>query len=106
VAELLGHWSDSQLERELLRIATARCNVIPEPAPPMPTLATAFEAWAMHEAPPAIVTGLQPFDALAGGELPGGIAIGTVTVLAGPPSTGKSALARSPWAARCRKGPR
>jgi replicative DNA helicase len=93
VAELLGHWSDSQLERELLRIATARCNVIPEPAPPMPTLATAFEAWAMHEAPPAIVTGLQPFDALAGGELPGGIAIGTVTVLAGPPSTGKSALA-------------
>ena len=93
VAERLGHWSDSQLERELLRIATARCNVIPEPAPPMPTLATAFEAWATHQTPPAIITGLQPFDSLAGGELPGGIAVGTVTVLAGPPSTGKSALA-------------
>ena len=93
VAELLGHWSEATLERELLRIAVARCGVIPEPAPPMPTLGEALTAWATHEAPPAIVTGLQPLDALAGGELPGGIARGTVIVLAGPPATGKSALA-------------
>ena len=93
VAELLGHWSETQLERELLRIAVARCGVIPEPAPPAPTLGSALAAWAKEEAPPAIVTGLQPFDALAGGELPGGITTGTVTVLAGAPATGKSALA-------------
>lgn len=93
VAELLGQWSETALEAELLRIAVARCGVIPEPAPPLPTLGTALTAWAKEEASPAIVTGLGPFDALAGGELPGGIMRGTVTVLAGAPATGKSALA-------------
>lgn len=86
-------WSEADVGRELLRIAVERCDVIPEPTPSLPTLATAFEQWALHETVPCVCTNFQPLDALAGGDLPGGLPLGTITVLLGPPAAGKSALA-------------
>lgn len=86
-------WATVDVERELLRIAIDRCGVNQQPAPAVPTLSAAFDEWERHEAVPAVCTGFQPLDALAGGELPGGLPMGTITVLLGPPAAGKSALA-------------
>ena len=82
-----------EVERVLLRIAVERCGVKPEPEPAPPTLATAFDEWERHETVPCVCTGFQPLDSLAGGELPGGLPLGTITILLGPPAAGKSALA-------------
>ena len=86
-------WSLADVERELLRIAAERCGVCSPKAPPTPTLADAFDEWERHETVPTVCTGFQPLDALAAGELPGGLPLGTITVLLGPPAAGKSALA-------------
>ena len=86
-------WATADVERELLRIAVDRCGVNQQPAPAVPTLSAALDEWERHEAVPAVCTGFQPLDALAGGELPGGLPMGTITVLLGPPAAGKSALA-------------
>ncbi len=88
-----GRWTAPKLEAELLRIAVERCNAVPEPEAALPTLATAFDEWERHETVPCVCTGFQPLDALAGGELPGGLPLGTITILLGPPAAGKSALA-------------
>jgi replicative DNA helicase len=74
VAGLIRH-----LDR--VRAATADCR-------PM-TLAAALDAWEATPDTPRIVTGFPPLDELAGGGLP----CGTMTVLAGRPGAGKSALA-------------
>jgi replicative DNA helicase len=86
-------WSQEDVERELLRIAAERCGLRSPPAPPPPTLIDALDEWERHESSPTVCTGFQPLDSLAAGELPGGLALGTITVLLGPPAAGKSALA-------------
>ena len=86
-------WSQAEVERELLRIAGDRCGLNATPAQAPPTLADALDEWEQHEVAPTIVTGFQALDSLAAGELPGGLALGTITVLLGPPAAGKSALA-------------
>ncbi len=91
--ERFGRWTIAQVEGELLNLAVERCNAVPDPEAPMPTLADAFDEWAAHETVPTVCTGFQPIDALAAGELPGGLPLGTITVLLGPPAVGKSALA-------------
>lgn len=91
--ERFGRWTVAQVEGELLKLAAERCNAEPETPTPTPTLADALDEWERHETVPAICTGFQPIDTLAGGELPGGLPLGTITVLLGPPAAGKSALA-------------
>lgn len=86
-------WALPEVERALLRIAVERCGVKPEPTPAPPTLTDAFDEWERHETVPVVCTGFQPLDALAGGDLPGGLPLGTITVLLGPPAAGKSAFA-------------
>lgn len=86
------HWSQDDVVQELLRIAAERCGVKREPETPPHTLADALDEWARHETVPTVCTGFQPLDSLAGGELPGGLPLGTITVLLGPPAAGKSAL--------------
>lgn len=90
--EQFGKWTVAQVEGELLKLAVDRCNAAPEPEAAPPTLADALEEWQRHETVPTVCTGFQPLDALAGGELPGGLPLGTITVLLGPPAAGKSAL--------------
>ncbi len=85
-------WAQADVEAELLRITAERCGVKREPAPVPLTLADAFDEWQRHETVPTVLTGFQPLDALAGGELPGGLPLGTISVLLGPPAAGKSAL--------------
>lgn len=85
-------FSQADVEVELLRIAADRCGVKREPAPPPTTLADALDEWQRHETVPTVCTGFQPLDALAGGELPGGLPLGTITLFFGPPAAGKSAL--------------
>lgn len=83
----------ADVERELLRIAAERCGVNQQPAPAVPTLSAALDEWEAHETVPTVTTNFAPLDVLAGGELPGGLPLGTITVLMGPPAAGKSALA-------------
>jgi replicative DNA helicase len=71
----------------LLRIAEERLGMIAEP-PKLLTLAAALDAWEATPDTPRIVTGFRALDELADGGLP----CGTMTVLAGPPGAGKSAL--------------
>lgn len=85
-------WAQADVEAELLRITAERCGVKREPAPAPLTLAHAFDEWERHETVPTVTTGFQPLDSLAGGELPGGLPLSTITVLLGPPAAGKSAL--------------
>lgn len=86
-------WSEADVGRELLRIAIERCGVKPEPMPTLPTLGSAFDEWGRHESVPSVATNFAPLDSLAGGDLPGGLPLGTITVLLGPPAAGKSAFA-------------
>jgi replicative DNA helicase len=88
-----GKLTVPQVVDKLLRIAVERCNAAAEPEAPAPTLVDALDEWQTHEAVPTVCTGFQPLDALAGGNLPGGLPLGTITVLLGPPAAGKSALA-------------
>lgn len=92
-AEQFGQWTVAEVGAELLRLAVERCRVTPEPEAPLPTLVDALDEWQRHETVPTVCTGFQPLDALGGGELPGGLPLGTITVLLGPPAAGKSALA-------------
>lgn len=91
-AERFGRWTVAQVEGELLKLAVERCGASPEPEAAPPTLADALDEWQRHERVPMICTGFQPLDVLGGGELPGGLPLGTITVLLGPPAAGKSAL--------------
>lgn len=84
--------SQADVEAELLRIAADRCGVKQEPAPPPATFVDCLDEWQRHETVPTVCTGFAPLDCLAGGELPGGLPLGTITVLLGPPAAGKSAL--------------
>jgi replicative DNA helicase len=90
--ERFGRWTVAQVEAELLKLAIERCGAAPEPEAALPTLADAFDEWARDETVPTVCTGFQPLDSLAAGELPGGLPLGTITVLLGPPGSGKSAL--------------
>lgn len=87
-----GRWTVDAVEAELLRIAAERLEPDAKPEPTI-TLATAIDEWRQHETTPAVCTGFQPLDALAAGELTGGLPLGTITILLGMPGTGKSALA-------------
>jgi replicative DNA helicase len=93
VADRVGPWLLDDLQRKLLDLAVDRCGLKPQPAQAPPTLATAFDEWEQTETVPCIQTGFQPLDSLAAGELPGGLPLGTISVLLGPPAAGKSALA-------------
>lgn len=77
-----------EVERKLLLIAEDRLGMRAEP-PKLLTLTAALDAWEATPDTPRIVTGFRPLDDLGGGGLP----CGTMTVLAGMPGAGKSALA-------------
>lgn len=79
----------ADIQADLLAIAQQRCGLATEPPPAIPTLADAIAAWRATEATPVVETGFGPLDALGGG----GLALGSVTVIAAPPSVGKSAFA-------------
>lgn len=92
-AEQFGQWTVAEVEAELLRLAAERCRVVPEPEAPLPTLVDALVGWRQQERVPCVTTGLQCFDGLAGGDLPGGLPLGQLAILLGRPGSGKSALA-------------
>lgn len=89
IAEMFPAVPQHAAERELLRIAEERLGMrTAPPAPPM-TLAAALDSWQATNDTPRLVTGLRHLDDLTGGGLP----LGSMTVLAGQPATGKSAFA-------------
>lgn len=79
----------ADIQADLLAIAQQRCGLVAEQPTAIPTLADAIAAWRATEATPVVETGFGPLDALGGG----GLALGGVTVIAAPPSVGKSAFA-------------
>lgn len=81
-------WGKGDFDRELLRIAESRLGQRQSPEPPK-TLSEAIDSWAAHEDEPRIETAFAPLDDLLGGGLPHG----SLTVFAGRPGSGKSALA-------------
>jgi replicative DNA helicase len=81
-------WPRADFERELLRIAEARVGQRKAPETPG-TLSQAIDLWASHKDEPKIPTGFSPLDGLFGG----GLLHASITVLAGLPGCGKSALA-------------
>jgi len=87
-AALFRAWKRQQFEQALLGIAEERLRPQVEVARTI-TLAAALDEWAAHEDEPRIATQFSPLDELLGGGLPHG----SLTVLAGPPGCGKSALA-------------
>ena len=87
------HHDLPSLRAELLRITKARCGLTKEPKKPTPTLADLFKEWEANTKKQTVPTMLQPLDNLAGGSLPGGLPLGTITVILGPPNVGKSPLA-------------
>lgn len=89
VAEMFPAISQDEVERELLTIAVDRLGMqVDAPKAPL-TLAQALDAWAATTDTPRIATEFRPLDSLTGGGLP----LGSMTVLAGRPGAGKSALA-------------
>jgi replicative DNA helicase len=89
IAEMFTAVPQAAVEDELLRIAEERLGMrTASPAPPM-TLAVAIDSWKATTDTPRIETCLRPLDDLTGGGLP----LGSMTVIAGQPATGKSALA-------------
>ncbi len=89
IAALFPAIPQHEAERDLLVIAEERLGMrVDPPAPPM-TLAAALDAWQSTTDTPRIVTAFRPLDDLTGGGLP----LGSLTVLAGLPGCGKSALA-------------
>ncbi|MEI6239601.1 MAG: DnaB-like helicase C-terminal domain-containing protein [Planctomycetia bacterium] len=89
VAAMFPGMPQHAAEHELLRIAEERLGMRTDPPPTPMTLSAALDAWESTPDTPRIVTGFRPLDELAGGGLP----CGTMTVLAGRPGAGKSALA-------------
>jgi replicative DNA helicase len=88
IAALFPSIAEDDVARELLAITEERLGMRTEP-PKLVTLTAALDAWEATPDTPRIVTGFRPLDELAGGGLP----CGTMTVLAGRPGAGKSALA-------------
>jgi replicative DNA helicase len=78
----------ADIQAHLLGIAQQRCGLALEPPSRVPTLRDAIAAWRATEVTPVVETGFGPLDALGGG----GLALGSVTVIAAPPSVGKSAF--------------
>jgi replicative DNA helicase len=89
VAAMFPAIPQHEIEHELLRIAEERLGMRGDPPAPPMTLAAALDAWQATPDTPRIATAFQPLDDLAGGGLP----LGSLTVIAGPPGCGKSALA-------------
>lgn len=89
LASRLPNTPVADIQAHLLAIAQERCGLAQEPPPRVPTLRDAVATWRATEATPAIETGFRPIDELGGG----GLALGSVAVIAAPPSVGKSALA-------------
>ena len=87
-AALFRAWKPADFQRALLGIAEERLRPPAEPARTL-TLGDALTAWASTPDVPRVETGFRPLDELLGGGLPHG----TLTVIAGQPSAGKSALA-------------
>jgi replicative DNA helicase len=89
IAALFPAIPQHEIERELLVIAEERLGMrVNPPLPPM-TLAAALDVWQSTTDTPRIATAFRSLDALTGGGLP----LGSMTVLAGLPGCGKSALA-------------
>lgn len=88
LASRLANTPVADIQAHLLAIAQERCGLAAEPPARVPTLADAIAAWRATEATPVVETGFGPLDALGGG----GLALGSVTVIAAPPSVGKSAF--------------
>lgn len=89
IAAMFTAMPQDDVDRELLRIAEERLGMRAEPPAPPMTLAAALDAWQARPDTPRIETAFEPLDDLTGGGLP----LGSMTVLAGPPGCGKSALA-------------
>ncbi len=88
IAERFPSVAEHDVACSLLAIAELRLGMRAEP-PKLLTLTEALDVWEATSDTPRIVSGFQPLDQLAGGGLP----LGTMTVLAGRPGAGKSALA-------------
>lgn len=88
LASRLPNTPVADIQAHLLGIAQQRCGLAAEPPARVPTLRDAVDAWRATEATPVVETGFGPLDALGGG----GLALGSVTVIAAPPSVGKSAF--------------
>lgn len=88
IAAMFPAIAEHDVARELLAIAEERLGMRTEP-PKLLTLTAALDSWEATPDTPRIVTGFRALDDLGGGGLP----CGTMTVVAGRPGTGKSALA-------------
>lgn len=88
IAALFSKMPRGEIERELLAIAEERLGMRAEP-PKLLTLTAALDEWQATTDTPRIATAFRPLDDLTGGGLP----LGSLTVLAGRPGAGKSALA-------------
>ncbi len=89
IALMFPRGAAPEVERELLKIAEERLGLNRRAAEPALTLADALDEWQATDDVPQIATGFWPLDELAGGGLPHG----SLTVIAGQPGCGKSALA-------------
>jgi replicative DNA helicase len=69
--------------------ATATTSATPAAVARLVSLSDAIERWRKQERPPVVETGFTPLDDAGGGGLP----VGGLTVFAGAPGVGKSALA-------------
>ncbi len=89
IAGRIGNDAASTIEGELRRIAVERLGLHVPVAKPPQSLRDALDEWAATDDVPRIETAFRPLDDLAGGGLPRG----SLTVIAGQPGAGKSALA-------------
>jgi replicative DNA helicase len=88
LADRLPKDSQASLRAELLRIAQERCGLVAVPHERIATLRDAIQEWLSTDSLPVVETGFGPLDALTGG----GLGLGSVNVIAAPPSVGKSAF--------------
>jgi replicative DNA helicase len=89
LAGRLPQASLSLLKAQLLRIAQERCGLLKAPEERIATLRDAIQEWLRTDSTPVVETGFGPLDSLTGG----GLSLGSVNVIAAPPSAGKSAFA-------------
>ena len=88
IAAMFPAMPQSDVERALLALAEERLGMRAE-TPKLLTLTAALNEWQATADTPRIATAFRPLDELTGGGLP----LGSLTVLAGRPGAGKSALA-------------
>ncbi len=88
LADGLPKGSLPAIQAELLRIAQERCGLVATPQERIATLRDAIQEWLSTDTTPVVETGFGLLDALTGG----GLALGSVNVIAAPPSVGKSAF--------------